>query len=165
MPVDVMMAPRHDTKLIDQLFEWGVYGYAINLEIFDEETAKCIAPQKRRLSLRAFEQNIERAVQRTGGNGRVRSLLLVGLESEERTLRGVEFLSRLGCDPVLSPFRPAPGTALANHPSPPYEVLESVYLKSLEIVERYRVKLGPRCIPCTHNTLTFADSTDAYYFS
>jgi hypothetical protein len=165
MPVDVMMAPREDTKLIDQLSSWGVYGFAINLELYDDEMARRIAPQKRGLGVQKFGETIERAVECTGGRGRVRSLLLVGLEPEEQTLKGVEFLARLGCDPVLSPFRPAPDTPLANHPGPSYELLESVYLRSLDIVERHGVKLGPRCIPCTHNTLTFADRSGAYYFS
>jgi len=165
MPVDVMMAPRQDMKLIDQLSGWGVYGFAINLELYDDEMARRIAPQKRGLGLKRFGETIERALERTGGRGRVRSLLLVGLEPEEQTLKGVEFLARLGCDPVLSPFRPALGTPLAGHPGPSYELLESVYLRSLDIVERYGVKLGPRCIPCMHNTLTFDDRSSAYYFS
>jgi len=165
MPVDVMMAPRRDTEFIERLSDWGVYGFAINLELYDDKMARQIAPQKRGLGRQKFGETIERAVECTGGRGRVRSLLLIGLEPEEQTLKGVEFLARLGCDPVLSPFRPAPGTPLANHPTPSYELLESLYLKSVEITERYGVKLGPRCIPCTHNTLTFDDRCGAYYFS
>ena len=165
MPVDVMMPPRRDTKIIDQLSGLGVYGFAINLELYDEEIARHIAPQKRGLGLQKFRETLERAMECTGGRGRVRSLLLVGLEPEEDTLQGVEFLAKLGCDPVLSPFRPGLGTPLAKHLGPSYELLESVYLRSLDIVEHYGVKLGPRCIPCTHNTLTFDDQSGAYYFS
>lgn len=165
MPVDVMMAPPQDIRLIDHLSACGVYGFAINMELYDDEMAKRIAPQKRGMDRQEFARVIERAVRSTGGCGRVRSLLLVGLEDEVQTLRGVDFLARLGCDPVLSPFRPAPGTPLASHPTPSYELLERVCLKSIEIAERNGVKVGPRCIPCTHNTLTFADRSGAYYFS
>lgn len=162
--VDVMMAPR-DGDIIDRLVNWGVYGFAINIEVFDEETAHRIVPQKDRLGHELFTRSIERAVQLTGGNGRVRSLILVGLESEETTLAGVEFLARLGCDPVLSPFRPALGTPLERVLPPSSAILERTYLKSLEIVEKHGVKLGPRCIPCQHNTLTFPDGSPKYYYS
>ncbi len=165
MPVDVMMSAQLGTDLIDQLCSWGAYGFSINMELYDEEVARRIAPQKRGSGLQEFRASVERAVQNTGGSGRVRSLLLVGLEPEEQTLKGVEFLAELGCDPVLSPFRPAPGTPLASQPGPSYELLESVYLRSLDIVDRYGVKLGPRCIPCMHNTLNFPDRSGAYYYS
>lgn len=164
IPVDVMMWPRPD-DIIDRLADWGVYGYALNMEIYDEEIARRLIPQKRGLGLALFTAGIERALQRTGGKGRVRSLILVGLESVEKTLKGVEFLARLGCDPGLSPFRPTRGTPLQDIKPPSYEVLERVYLESLEIVERYGVKIAPRCIPCQHNVLAFPDGSGAYYYS
>lgn len=165
IPVDVMMSAQLGTDLIDQLCSWGAYGFAINMELYDNDIAKRIAPEKRGSGLKEFCASIERSVQNTGGSGRVRSLLLVGLEPEDQTLKGVELLAELGCDPVLSPFRPASGTLLAGHPGPSYELLERVYLRSLDIVERHGVKLGPRCIPCTHNALTLADVSGEYYFS
>jgi hypothetical protein len=164
LPVDVMLAPRKD-DIIDRLAAWGIFGYSINLEIYNEEIAERLAPQKARIGLHGFAEAIERSVALTGGNGRVRSLILVGLEPLESTLAGVEFLAKLGCDPTLSPFRPAAGTILENVKPPAYSELETVYLKSLEIVERYGVKLGPRCIPCQHNTLTLPDNSGAYYYS
>jgi radical SAM superfamily enzyme YgiQ (UPF0313 family) len=165
IPVDMMMAPRHDTTFIECLAEWGIHGYAINLELYDDEAASRIVREKHGIGLKGFATSIERAVALTGGNGRVRSLMVVGLEPEEQTLRGVEFLARLGCDPVLSPFRPAQGTALAAHPPPSPELLERVYLAGLEIADKHGVKLGPRCIPCQHNSLTFPDASGAYYYS
>jgi biotin synthase-like enzyme len=164
IPVDVMMWPRPD-DIIDRLADWGIHGYALNLEVYDEKIARRLTPQKRQYGRGLFVRGIERALQRTGGNGRVRSLILVGLEPIEKTLEGVKFLAQLGCDPALSPFRPAPGTSLEDVRPPSPEVLEHVYLESLEIVERYGVKLGPRCIPCQHNTLTFPDGSQAYYYS
>ena len=159
-----MMWPRPD-DIIDRLADWGVHGYALNLEVYDEEIARRLIPQKMRYGRELFAKGIERALQRTGGKGRVRSLILVGLEPIEKTLEGVEFLARLGCDPSLSPFRPGRGTPLKDVRPPSPDFLERVYLESLEIVERYGVKLGPRCIPCQHNTLTFPDGSSAYYYS
>lgn len=166
IPVDVMMPPRPtDPGFIDRLADFGVYGYSINIEVYDEMIGASMASHKQRIGHAGYAHAIERAVARTGGQGRVRSLILVGLEPIEQTLAGVEFLARLGCDPVLSPFRPTEGTRLADAPAPSYDMLRQVYLESREIVERHSVQLGPRCIPCQHNTLTFPDASGAYYHS
>jgi hypothetical protein len=44
------------------------------------------------------------------------------------------------------------------------EEMRRVYGESLEACAQSGtgVKLGPRCIPCMHNTLTFPDGTDFY---
>src|SRR5574340_1458117 len=106
----------------------------------------------------------DRAV-RAFGPGRVRSLLIVGLEPEESVLRGVEFIASHGVDPVLSPFRPAPGTRLADVRPPSADAMRRLYESAEEIAQRHGVKLGPRCVPCQHNTITFPDGTDAYVYS
>ena len=80
------------------------------------------------------------------------------------TLDGVRFLAELGCDPVLSPFRPAKGTDLANEAPPSAAFMEEAYLAAREIATAHGVELGPRCIPCQHNTITFPEG-DAYYYS
>jgi len=154
-PFDVMMTPRTSTTIIDSLFDWGITGYALNMEVFTPDLAATIIPQKHRLGHGVWRDSIQRAVELTGGKGRVRSLLVTGLESVTQTLEGVEFLARLGCDPVLSPFRPARNTAMVRVPPPTTQYLREVYEGSLDVVHRYGVELGPRCIPCQHNTLTF----------
>jgi len=166
LPVDVMLAPREDSlATVDKLVAWGTHGFAINLEIFDDDIARRLVPEKAELGRKTYARWIERAVELTGGRGRVRSLLLVGLEPMERTLEGVEWLARLGCDPVLSPFRPGSGTPLESHPVPDAALLTRLWLEASEVVSQYDVRLGPRCIPCQHNALAFPDGTDAYYFS
>jgi hypothetical protein len=164
LPVDVMLAPWSDT-IIEKLVDWGANGFSINLEVFDRELAKKLVRKKWGLGLSGYEKFISKAVEKIGAPGRVRSLLIVGLESLESTLEGIRFLANLGCDPVLSPFRPGRGTPLEHMPPPSANYLERVYLESLEISSHYGVKLGPRCIPCQHNTLTFPDHSDGYYFS
>lgn len=160
--VDVMMVPVPQHFHADRLHQIGINALSINLELFSEEAARKIMPRKLRLGIGTFLTFIESAVA-LFGPGRVRSMLLVGLEPLEDTLRGVQALSERGCDPVLSPFRPDPTTPLRNRQPPSSDFLQEVYLRSLEIVERQGVKLGPRCIPCMHNTLTFPDASGAYY--
>jgi hypothetical protein len=161
LPVDVMAVPRPDAAWIDRLAAAGISGFAINLELYGDAAAK-YTRRKRRSELTTFDSNLRRAVEVTGGRGRVRSLLVAGLEPIEDTVRGVEFIARTGADPVLSPFRPAPGTPLAETAPPSADFMWRLYSEALEITERHGVKLGPRCIPCGHNTLTFAGG-DGYY--
>jgi len=167
LPVDVMLAPRDGHALLDEIAAAGVHGLSINLEIFDDDISAQLCPNKHHTGRAGYSDFITHAVSLLGGHGsgRVRSLLLCGLEPTESTLKGVRFLASLGCDPVLSPFRPADGTPLADVRPPSADVLEALYLAARDIVDECGVKLGPRCIPCQHNTVTFSDGSDAYYVS
>jgi hypothetical protein len=156
LEVDIMMAPTAGALDLKWLHEIGVHALSINLELFSPEALRRYAPQKHALGRAAFERAIGDAAD-LFGPGRVRSLLMVGLEPMEDTLDGVRFLAELGCQPVLSPFRPAPGTPEERSPPPTAAYLADVYLRAREIVEDYNVKLGPECLACQHNTLTFPD--------
>jgi hypothetical protein len=79
-----------------------------------------------------------------------------------QTLKGVEALAQRGCEPVLSPFRPDPATELRDSPPPTADYLAEIYERSVEVAARYGAKLGPRCIPCQHNTVTFPDGSEYY---
>lgn len=153
VPVDVMLMPRATTDVIDMLVAAGVCGLSVNLELFGSTAATRYCPQKAAVGRDGYAAAIRRAVELTGGSGRVRSLLLVGLEEPEVTLAGVEFIASLGADPVLSPFRPAQRTATARRRPPSADVMEELHASAQDIVERYGVSLGPRCVPCQHNTL------------
>lgn len=161
LDVDIMMVPSPGLLDLQHLHRIGIHGLSINLEIYNEERADDVAPLKSRVGRQYYLDFIERAAD-LFGEGRVRSLLLVGLEPLQDTLRGVEALARRGCDPVLSPFRPDPSTPLRDHPPPDSDFLIEAFERSREITERHNVKLGPRCIPCHHNTLTFPDDSGAY---
>ena len=150
------MAPRRG--LLDHLeavHDFGVNAIYMNMELFDDELALQIMPQKRAISKERYLALLAQATS-IFGEGNVRSLLIVGLESIESTLDGVRALAEIGCDPILSPFRPAPETSLAKIAPPKAKQLEDVWLRAKEIVSEYpNVELGPRCAPCHHNTLTF----------
>jgi radical SAM superfamily enzyme YgiQ (UPF0313 family) len=161
MAVDVMMVPMPGLLDPEDLKAAGIQGLSINLEMFGEESSRKIMPPKAKLGKKYWLDFIGRAAE-VFGPGKVRSLILVGLEPLEDTLKGVEALAERGCDPVLSPFRPDPHTPLRSMKPPTIELLIETYERSLEIVEKYGVKLGPRCIPCHHNTLTFPDDSGKY---
>lgn len=163
--VDIMMVPMPGLLNIRRLGEIGVHGLSINIELWNKDIALRTMRSKAKASRELYLGFIEKAAEQFD-EGRVRSLLMVGIEPIEDTLKGVEALAQRGCDPVLSPFRPDPITPLRDmKPSTADELLE-VWQRSQEIVSKYDgVKLGPRCVPCMHNTLTFADGSEDYYHS
>lgn len=156
LPVDVMFSPMIDRPdMVPRLVAAGAAGFAINIEVFSPEPAQAALKTKYRLVRDHLEPTIRQAVELLGSGGRVRSLIIVGLEEPEETLAGVEHLASLGCWPVLSPFRPAESTALHDRPPPSESDLVDVLRESRDIVHRHGVALGPQCIACQHNTLTF----------
>jgi hypothetical protein len=163
VPVDVMMAPREDDSILERLREWGCSGLSINLEINDEELAKKIMPEKYRVGKNRYLKFIEKAV-KVFGRGAVRSCIILGLEEAESTLAGVRSLARLGCDPVLSSFKPLKGTLLEDVLPPAPTSQEEVYEEAEKIARDYGVLPGPRCIPCQHNTLAFPVEGENYFF-
>jgi hypothetical protein len=156
VPVDVMMSSGPDTvALVDRLVEAGVHGFSLNIEAFSDGGSQASLPAKHRRARPHFDETVSAAVSRLGRVGRVRSLIIPGLEHPDATLDGVEHLASLGADPVLSPFRPARGTEMADQSPVPAADLRHILDASREIVTAAGVALGPRCVPCQHNTLTF----------
>lgn len=155
--VDIMMSARPDgPAFVEEMAAAGCEGFSLNVEAYSEEAGRRHLPLKHKLARPYLEQMIVRAVELLGrGSGRVRSLIIPGLETPDQTLEGVEWLASLGCHPVLSPFRPARHTKLREHPVVPADVLGDLLERSRAIVRRHGVTLGPCCVPCQHNTLSF----------
>jgi biotin synthase-related radical SAM superfamily protein len=154
IPVDVMCAPIFDLKVLKQIKKMGINGLSINIEIYNRSLAKKLNPEKYNLTLKYYIEFIKEAV-KIFGKGKIRSILIVGLDSIDDTLKGVEKIASIGSDVVLSPFVPSPKTELFNLKPPSEKQLIEVYEKSLEIVKKYGTEIGPRCLPCQHNTLAF----------
>jgi hypothetical protein len=165
IPVDVMLAARRDLGHAQWLEQIGVHAVSVNLEVSDSSVAQRLVPAKARRGRSHTLRYIERAVE-SFGVGRVQSLMVYGtaIEPIESTLAGLRDLAERGCIPVLSPFRPHPATPLRDSPPATYD-------ETLWLVERATdvcatlgngVKLGPRCVPCHHNTATVPDESDFY---
>jgi hypothetical protein len=152
--VDIMMVPLPGLLDLDWLHGIGIHALSINLELWDQSLASRYMPKKAKLTREHYLAFIGRAVEVVSGP-RIRSLLMVGLEPLESTLDGVEALAARGCQPVLSPFRPDPATPLRNLPPPDEAFLTQVYERARDICDRYGTQLGPNCLPCQHNTLSF----------
>lgn len=154
---DLMTTPRGFTSYTDaeQYKDYlkfvksiGICGIAANMELHHPDQLAYWCPEKAIIGQKNYLKFIEYAVEIFGVN-KVRSLLIVGIEPLEETLKGVEKLAKLGCNPVLSPLYPY-GEACVQ---PSAELLIEAKLKSLEICDKHGIALGPICKPCSHNTL------------
>jgi molybdenum cofactor biosynthesis enzyme MoaA len=164
IPVDIMLTPNRKNGYLSKLKSWGVSTLSINIEIFNNEIARKLNPQKANLTKELYFSFIKEAV-KLFGNGKIRSILIVGLEPIDDTLKGVEELAKLGSDIVLSPFVPAENTKLSKFNPPSENDLIEIYKKSKQIADANNVKIAPRCIPCQHNALAFPENTKDYYFN
>ena len=161
---DVMLSPRgmlpgqtsdqeYDNFLHFLYDECGVKTLSINLELYNDALRNQYIPEKHVIGKENYYRFIRQAVT-IFGVGSIRSSLVVGLESIEDTLLGVRSLVSCGCLPVLSTFIPAPGTDAASYPAPSVDLLLDVVTQAAQIAAEANMQLGPRCRPCTHNSLT-----------
>ena len=156
LETDIMMSPTIDgTGILDEFVRRGATGFSLNIELFSGGAALEHLGRKYRVTRDHFAAFLTRAVELLGSGGAVRSLIIPGLETEESTLEGVEWLASFGCWPVLSPFRPAPATPVQNMLPPTAAQLTSLLAEARRIVESRGLGLGPTCSPCQHNTLGF----------
>lgn len=157
MHVDIMMVPVDGLFDLERLKELGVHELSINIELFNTDVARRLMPQKEQRGAQHYLDFVARASS-VLGQGRVRSMLLVGLEPVEDTLAGVQAIVEAGGVPVLSPFRPDPSTPLRDLSPLSAEAYEDVFLRATDVAAAHGARLGPSCPPCTHNTLTLVPS-------
>ena len=153
----------------------GLTHLAFNLEIWDDEIAEEIMPGKRgkvgctgkKRDRQAYLNALNVARRIMGKHESVRSMLMVGLEPMENTLEGVRGLLDIDVQPMLSIFRPMPGTGIFyDYMSPQIVDVVALYHKADELCKskRYRtldgyiddhivMHLGPDCTCCQNNTV------------
>ncbi len=151
--VYLMTVPTDDHRDLSVLFDAGIDEIALNLEVYNEELSAAIVPGKHReigrqryLDALCYCRSLWKAPN-------VRSLLVAGIEPIEDTLTGVRALMSIGVMPILSIFRPIPGTMLAEHPKPGPEELEELFQGSLSPSQEHGIELGPSCRACQNNTV------------
>ncbi len=152
-PVYVMSVPPIDCDVLKKYYNSGVTEVAFNIEIFDRNIAQSIMPGKGEISIKQYELALKES-SRLFGKENTRSMLIIGLDSQESFLRGIEYLCQLGVTPMISPFRPMDNTELSDFVPPTVNYILDTYNKSKEICKKYGIKLGPACVYCQNNTLT-----------
>jgi hypothetical protein len=159
---DLMLSPhglypgrrtaRAYANFVKRLKEWGFDALSVNLELYNEKARRQYMPEKHEIGRAGYFTFLEQAVE-WFGRGKVRSVLIVGLEPERETLTAVDALAKRGVLVELSPFWADPGTFLAQHPEPTPAALMSIYEKTMECTTRHCIPMVPFCIPCAHNIL------------
>lgn len=157
LDLDIMMTPRGFLSYTDDsdyenylthLKSIGISGLSINMELNNKEYLQKFCPEKATIGQEKYLKFLSLAVKIFGKN-KVRSLLIVGIEPLEETLKGVEKLAKIGVNPVLSPLFPY---GEANFP-PKANLFIEARMESEKICKKYDIELGPLCKPCSHNTL------------
>lgn len=153
-PVYIMCIPPLDTKVLDQFHDAHVTEVAFNIELWDRKLARKWMPGKGAIPLERYLKMLQYATELWGRDGDVRTAFIVGLESKDSLLEGIEKVCSLGVAPILSVFRPIPGTKGENIAPPTDTELLGIYMKAKKICEKYGLALGPKCVPCQNNTLS-----------
>lgn len=114
IPIEIEASPPTDLDLFDQLKEAGLTSYNSNFEVFDENKRKEICPSKAQMIpredyWRAYEYSRKLGLCTYGA-------LIVGLDSDQSLLKGVEYLAQLGVMTNPLPFKPLKGAVFANKP-------------------------------------------------
>jgi hypothetical protein len=148
LPVSVMLTPQTPLDVLRKLCEMGVAELALNIEFNSDEFRRKVTPGKKGYNWNRLAKAAELWPEK-----KVRSALIVGLEPEKETIAGVNKMLERGIVPMLSPFRPAPGTPLAEKKAPTAEFLYSVFMRSFDAALKHGSFVGPTCTPCQHNAM------------
>ena len=153
MGIYLMSLPIASKDVLRSLYEAGLTEVAFNVEVFDRSLAQILMPGKGLIPLSVYQVAWKEAVALWGRTGAVRSAVLLGFEDETSFASGIRMLCELGVTPILSIFRPAPGTPLANYmPLDENEVFK-FYDIAQRICAEYDIALGPSCPACQNNTV------------
>ena len=152
-PIYLMCTPPTDISILKKLFQAGITEIAFNLEVFDRSIAKILMPGKGELSLDIYDTSFKEAISIWGKNCKIRSAFIVGLERNETLFEGITHICQLGVSPILSLFKPIPGTPLEYMLPPSNKEIMEICCRVKEICEKYNIELGPTCPYCEDNTL------------
>lgn len=164
-PIYLMSLPPKDSEILTTLYNVGINEVAFNIEIFNQELANCYMPGKGKITRDHYYDILKQAVELWGNSGNVKSMVIIGLESEDEILKGIEKLCNIGVQPMLSIFRPMENTALKHLLPPTTEYILKLYRKAYTICKKYKIDLGPSCIFCQNNTLTVPVDYDNFVFT
>lgn len=155
IPIYLMSLPPTPED-VDAYIDVGVTEVGFNIEVYDRQIARMLMPGKGAFSLDRYFDAFDAATKRLGRNGAVRTAFIAGLEPMSSTLDGIKAVAERGVAPIISVFRPIPGTELENVIPPSDEWLNDLLVRAEKICNQYGLSLGPQCPACRNNTLSHA---------
>ncbi len=152
-PINVMSLPPLDPNILDAFKDVGITEVTFNLEVYDRMLAQKYMPGKGFIPLEVYDKAFQKAVNLWGRTGNVRTVFIVGLESEKTLLEGVKHVCALGVSPILSLLKGISGTPMEYFFPPSDQQILKICHKVQEICNFYGIEQGPVCRCCEDNTL------------
>lgn len=166
-----------DEEGLKRLCGAGLDQISFNIEIFDERCAKKYMPGKGGIARKTYQDCLlaakdvwRKSLARQGLEQAawvvrcVRSMIILGLESQDSFRKGMQWMLDNGIQPIISLFRPLKETPLQDAvASSMIYVYKTYFYLRREISKRYeRYKgiyiLGPDCSCCQNNTLSLPEN-------
>lgn len=139
--VAVEALPPKRNSWIDDTYAMGVDSVFYNLEIFDKGLFEIICPGRSELIGRKRYLDALKYAASVFPNGTVASHLIVGLEPPGSTIKGIDFLTKMGVVPILPIYRPSPGKALRIEPLTA-EIIIPVYSHLYKAVKENKINMN-----------------------
>lgn len=133
-PIVTAITATRNKQETEYLCSTGISSVAFNLEIWDEKLFNEICPGKtRRVGRERWIESLKEARDLLKP-ARALSSFVVGLESRESVLEGINYLSSEGIWPIMSPFIPMVGTDYEGKESPSADWVWDVHEKATDII-------------------------------
>jgi radical SAM protein (TIGR04043 family) len=133
LPVCVEMAAPDTDDWIDQLKDAGLGSILLNLELWGDEARRRVMPGKADITRQRYLDALGYAA-RALGTHQASSQVIIGLEPLEDTLHAIRAIADVGAIPLPVVFRPLPGTALADVPTPPLDDVLAVFEETVRVM-------------------------------
>lgn len=150
----LMSLPPQKREILTEYFHEGLDEIAFNIEIFDRKQALKFMPYKGAIALSEYQDVLMHAVNLWGNTGKVKCLLVYGLETNRSFLNGIQWLASHGIQPIISVFRPLKNTEMQERIPPESNLLQKIYLESFVICQPFNLYPGLECQYCQNNTLS-----------
>ncbi len=120
LPIGVQFEPPTEERFIEEVAAAGANAVGIHIESADDKVREAICPGKHEYGPLSLYRHAWETALEYFDRGNVSTFILYGLgESVPTTLAFIREIAELGIMPVVTPFRPALGSQLANY-TPPY---------------------------------------------
>jgi hypothetical protein len=140
--VGVQAAPEGPFEELDRLRELGADHFSFCFEYFDPEHFRRFCPGKHAaIGQERFLQALEYCQKRMP-KGACSGEIVAGNEPLEKTLEGIDYITRLGAFPTVCIFRPLQGSGMESWPSPRYEDMRVVFRRVWTACRNHSIPIG-----------------------
>ena len=140
--VGVQLTPERRFARYDRLIRLGVDHFSFCLELIDPAWFERICPGKARsIGQPLFFDLIEYCASRMP-RGAVSGELIAGIEPIDRTIEGIDLITRAGAFPTICIFRPTIGSDMQDWEPPAYEDMRTVMAAMYDACRRHRIPIG-----------------------